>query len=199
VIFSPEIWPEECAPPNAINCSRCELHQQRKKVVWGEGNPHAPILALLDNPGARENREGEAYVCATRVMLQRVIHETGLQKSDVYATYLLKCRPIRAYDKPAAREACSGWLTQQIQEKKPKVIMLLGLVVAEFILSLPEAKLSELRGKLHCVFNRIPAVVTYHPLAVHRRPNLFDSFLSDWHLAAQSLTHPAIDKGQKLL
>lgn len=192
MVFSPEIWLEEFPTSNAVNCNRCELHKQRTRVIWGEGNPNAPILALLDNSGARENKQGEPFVCATRVMLQKVIQEAGLCKNDVYATYLLKCRPIRAYDKPAAREACSGWLSEQIQEKKPKIVVLLGLVVAGFVLSLPEAEMSELRGRYHYVFKGIPAIVTYHPLAVHRRPNLFRSFLSDWQLAAQSLQQKGI-------
>lgn len=30
-------------------------------MVWGEGNPAAPIMIILDNPGAREDREGKLF------------------------------------------------------------------------------------------------------------------------------------------
>lgn len=191
--FTPEIWPEESAPPHAADCRKCELYKQRKRVVWGEGKPDAPLLALLDNPGAREDKHGEAFVCATRVKMQQAIRDAGLTRGDVYATYVLKCRPLRAYDKQQARVACSGWLEEQLNEKKPSVIILLGLVAAQSALSLPEAEMSDLRGRWHQAFG-FPAVVTYHPLAVHRRPNLYRSFVSDWIMAAERL--PARSPGE---
>ncbi len=55
--FSPVIWPEEKVPEQAANCQKCELHCQRSRIIWGEGNPKAPILVLLDNPGAREDNQ----------------------------------------------------------------------------------------------------------------------------------------------
>ncbi|WP_199620356.1 uracil-DNA glycosylase [Paenibacillus alkalitolerans] len=185
--FIPEIWEEEPAPAYAADCRRCELSKHRARVVWGEGEPNASVLALLDNPGAREDKTGNAFVCATRVMLQRAVKDARLERSDVYVTYLLKCRPIRAYDKPAARDACSGWLSEQIELKKPRIAMLLGLTAAQTVLSLPDAQLSDLRERWHTAFGGVPALVTYHPLAVRRRPNLYRSFVSDWEHAAVRL------------
>jgi uracil-DNA glycosylase len=188
--FVPEIWPEEAAPEAAAGCRGCELYKQRTRVIWGEGGANARIVAILDNPGAREDKEGNAFVCATRGAMQRAVKAASLEMNDVYATYLLKCRPIRAYDKPAARQACFGWLNGQIEEKKPEVIVLLGLVVAQEILSKPDAQMAEFRGRWHEVFGGIPAVVTYHPLAVHRRPNLLKGFIADWRMAAERLRKP---------
>lgn len=178
--FLPEIWTEEKPPPEAANCSRCQLQHQRTRVIWGEGAANASIVAILDNPGARETKNGDAFVCATRAMLQKAIHEAGIDKNDVYVTYLLKCRPLRTYDKPAARDACSGWLSEQIQTKKPNLIVLLGLVAAQHVLANPHGEMSELRGEWHQAYEEIPAAVTYHPLAVHRHPALYRAFLSDW-------------------
>ncbi|WP_274361811.1 uracil-DNA glycosylase [Paenibacillus thermotolerans] len=186
--FAPEAWPEDPAPPHAADCRNCELFKQRKRVIWGEGNPNGPLLALLDNPGAREDANGEAFVCATRAKLQQAVHDAGLTKEDVYATYLLKCRPIRAYDKAKARESCGGWLAEQTEAMRPKAVVLLGLVVAQHVLGLPEAEMSDLRGRWHEAFGA-PAIVTYHPLAVHRRPNLYRNFAEDWAAAAARLKH----------
>lgn len=186
--FAPEVWPEDPAPQYAVHCRNCELYKQRKRVIWGEGNPNAPLLALLDNPGAREDGNGEAFVCATRSKLQQAVYDAGLTKDDVYATYLLKCRPIRAYDKQKASESCGGWLTEQTNAMQPKVVVLLGLVAAQSVLGLPEAEMSDLRGRRHEAFGA-PAIVTYHPLAVHRRPNLYGSFAKDWSAAADMLNN----------
>ena len=34
-------------------------------MICGEGNSDAPIMIILDNPGAREDREGNPNVCGT--------------------------------------------------------------------------------------------------------------------------------------
>lgn len=54
------ILPEEQAPNGIEHCEICELSKQRNRVIWGEGNPKAPLMMILDNPGAREDREGAA-------------------------------------------------------------------------------------------------------------------------------------------
>lgn len=59
------ILPEEQAPESAEHCELCELAKQRKRVIWGEGNPKASLVMILDNPGAREDREGNEFLCGT--------------------------------------------------------------------------------------------------------------------------------------
>ncbi|WP_201305338.1 uracil-DNA glycosylase [Paenibacillus puerhi] len=173
------ILPEESAPQAVKDCTRCELANQRTRVIWGEGNPAAPILLILDNPGAREDRHGSSFLCGTRETLQRGIKEAGLETDSIYITYLLKCRPIRAYDKPAAREACSPHLRLQLQEKRPLLLFGFGNVVAEALLPWMEnASVKDLRGTWH-EFQGIPIGFTYHPLAVRRRPNLLKFFVND--------------------
>ncbi|WP_223593578.1 hypothetical protein [Neobacillus bataviensis] len=56
--FVPKLWPEEDVPAYAKECKDCGLYQHGTRMVWGEGNPKAPIMILLDNPGAREDCEG---------------------------------------------------------------------------------------------------------------------------------------------
>lgn len=186
----PTIWKEAAPPGEAIDCQRCALAAQRTRVIWGEGSEHAAVAAILDNPGAREDREGSPFVCATRVALQRVVAQIGWSEEQLFVTYLLKCRPIRKYDKPAAREACMDYLRSQIQGRK--ALILLGLVAAQTVLDRPDAEMRELRGRWHEV-DGIPARVTYHPLAVHRRPNLMAGFLADWQaVASAELPIPAV-------
>ncbi|HZG84955.1 uracil-DNA glycosylase [Paenibacillus sp.] len=191
--WRPAVWPEIAPPADAAACERCELSRQRARVIWAEGGEEAPIAAVLDNPGAREDREGTPFVCATRSALQRAVAEAGLTAEELFVTYLLKCRPIRAYDKEAARKACFAYLEGQLEGRR--AIMLLGLVAARFALDRPDAEMAELRGRWH-EFRGIPARVTYHPLAVHRRPNLAKGFFADWReLAVMAL--PAVGGGRR--
>jgi len=182
--WEPVAWPEAKPPAEAVDCRNCELHLQRTRVIWGEGRPDAPLLGVLDNPGAREDREGRPFVCATRVALQRAVAEAGLSRDELFVTYLLKCRPVRKYDKEAARRACFDYLRGQLQGRS--VIVLLGLVAAQTALDMPDAEMSALRGRWF-ELGGLPARVTYHPLAVHRRPNLMPAFLEDWKTAAAKL------------
>ncbi len=72
--FTPIIWPEIEAPPEAADYEQCEACTQKSRVIWGEGNPGAPIFVILDNPGAREDREGRGFTCRTRQTLQMAIY-----------------------------------------------------------------------------------------------------------------------------
>lgn len=184
--FCPVILPEESAPEHAVQCERCELARQRQRVVWGEGNPNAPVFVLLDNPGLREDREGRPFVCGTRETLQLGLLEAGLDRELIYVSYLLKCRPIRAYDKPAAREACFPHLQYQFAEKKPQILLGLGNVVVETLFPGQEADVKSYRGHWHNV-QGIPAAFSYHPLAVRRRPVLMKYFIEDIRLVADRM------------
>ena len=75
-------------------------------MIWGEGNPKAPILVILDNPGERENREGNPYICGTRQTFQQAVHDVGLNSDDLYITSILKRKPVRAYNKEETRQIC---------------------------------------------------------------------------------------------
>lgn len=173
------ILTEEAVPQGIQHCERCELSKQRTRVIWGEGNPEAQLLMILDNPGAREDRQGNSFLCGTRETLQRGMREAGLDTDLVYVTYLLKCRPIRAYNKPVAREACFPHLQSQLLKKRPLVLFGFGNVVAETLFPLKEnASVKELRGNWH-EYQGIPIGFTYHPLAVRRRPNLMNLFVDD--------------------
>jgi uracil-DNA glycosylase family 4 len=184
--FDPEILPEESPPSFAVECQRCELSKQRQRVVWAEGNPEAAIFILMDNPGLRENREGVSFVCGTRETLQYGLREAGIDIGLVYVSYLLKCRPIRAYNKTLARETCFSHLQFQLEGKKPRLLLGLGNTVAESLFPQREADVKGFRGKWH-MFNGIPTALSYHPLAVRRRPALMKYFLEDLRFFSEKI------------
>lgn len=185
-LFEPSVWPEHAPPPHAKDCTRCELAKHRPRVIWGEGNPQASRLVLLDNPGAREDREGREYVCGTRDTLQSAAAQAGLTEQDLYVTYLLKCRPLRAYDKEAARNACMGHLMEQLAAIQPKAVLCLGNVALRSFVGDPDAEVKTMRGAWHEA-RGYRFLTSYHPLAVRRRPNLWTRFLEDVQMFAAEL------------
>ena len=184
--WCPRVWPEEPVPAEAAHCTDCGLHRHGSRMVWGEGRPLAPLMIILDNPGAREDAEGRAFVCGTRQTLQRAVHESGLQESDVYVTFILKRRPIRAYDKEQTRAIClRRHLLAQIEEKRPLRILCLGNAAVQAFFARDDADVKQMRQQWHAP-RGIPTAVSYHPLAVRRRPNLWPNFLEDWRFLAAS-------------
>ncbi|MBS4220636.1 uracil-DNA glycosylase [Bacillus sp. FJAT-49711] len=179
--FCPVRWPEIPTPENEMSCQDCGLYQQGSRMVWGEGNPNASIMIILDNPGAREDKEGNPIICGTRQTLQKAAHEVGLQMTDLYVTYILKRRPVRKYEKEQTREICMQHLEQQILSAKPTFIFCMGNVAVQSFFKTANAEVKNLRGKWHKIQDYETAVA-YHPLAVRRRPNLWPSFLMDWEM-----------------
>jgi DNA polymerase len=178
------MWPEDKLPEEAAAYGNCEICTPRSRMIWGEGNPRASIAVILDNPGAREDKEGNEYICGTRQTLQEALHHINLSAEDVYLTYLLKCRPLKRYNKEAARAFSKPFLVRQIDTIKPKYIVCLGETVVQTMFESSDAHVKDLRGIWHNVLG-YPCIVSYHPLAVRRRPNLMRQFMEDWSMLAQ--------------
>lgn len=175
--------PEEPTPERCKDCEECGLNEHGSRMVWGEGNPNASIMVILDNPGLREDRDGNEFVCGTRQTMQKVVHDVGLNLDDLYVTYILKRKPTRAYEKERAREICMRHLREQLQGKQPEYIICLGNVAVQSFFQNPEVDVKSLRGSTHDVHG-YQTTVAYHPLAVRRRPNLWAKFLEDWEYLA---------------
>ena len=184
--FCPEAWPEDPTPQCQKDCENCGLYQQGSRMIWGEGNPRGKVMIILDNPGAREDREGNTYVCGTRQTLQRATYEAGLDKEQLYVTYILKRRPIRKYNKEKTREICMQHLLEQLEEYSPELIVCLGNVAVQAFFRNPELEVKGLRGSWHEV-NGCKVTVAYHPLAARRRPNLYPLLLEDMQFVAEQL------------
>ena len=182
--FCPKIWSEEPTPHNLNDCHECGLYKHGTRMVWGEGNPDAPIMIILDNPGAREDREGNPFLCGTRETLQQATYDAGLKADDLYSTFILKRKPVRAYDKEQTRQICMMHLEQQLKDKKPALIVCLGNVAVQSFFQNPDVDVKSLRGTWQNV-QGFETAVAYHPLAVRRRPNLKSLFLEDWKFVAE--------------
>lgn len=71
-----------------------------------------------------------------------------------------------------------------MQIKQPSLIVCLGNVAVQSFFEDNEVDVKSLRGQSHFVHG-YETTVAYHPLAVRRRPNLWDYFNEDWKLVAE--------------
>lgn len=180
----PTQWQEDPTPEHLIDCNECGLLAHGSRMIWGEGNPGARIMVILDNPGAREDKEGNQIVCGTRMTLQETAHRVGLAEQDLYITYILKRRPRRQYNKEQTRQICMQHLEQLLQTTRPSLVLCLGNVAVQSFFQDTQLDVKTLRGTMQQV-NGYLTTVAYHPLAIRRRPNLYNSFLEDWQRVAE--------------
>ncbi|HEX4856763.1 MAG TPA: uracil-DNA glycosylase [Limnobacter sp.] len=156
------------------NCQACGLCDSRRQVVFADGVEHAPLMVVGEAPGADEDASGLPFVGRAGQLLDRMLKAVGSsRKENVYIANVLKCRPPgNRNPEPAEIEQCAPHLLQQIAASQPKVLLLVGKFAIQTLLQTSKP-VGEMRGRIHQVKVgdlEIPAVVSYHPAYLLRRP-----------------------------
>ncbi len=108
-------------------CTRCRLAQGRTQVVFGAGNAHADLMFVGEAPGFHEDKQGLPFVGQAGKLLEKLLAQIGMSRSDVYIANVLKCRPPGNRDpQPDEIEACESHLFRQIELIEPTVVATLG-------------------------------------------------------------------------
>jgi uracil-DNA glycosylase family 4 len=150
-------------------CTRCPLHEGRRKIVFGKGAENAEVMFIGEGPGAEEDRQGLPFVGRAGQLLDRMLAAIGMKTSEVYITNIVKCRPPGNRD-PQALEvaACRPFLEAQVRAVGPKIICTLGKPAANALLD-NQAPISALRGNWHR-FEGVPVLPMFHPAFLLRQP-----------------------------
>jgi DNA polymerase len=154
-------------------CTKCALHTTRTQGVFGVGNREAKWLVIGEAPGAEEDRRGEPFVGRAGHLLDAMLRAIGLHRgTNVYIANVLKSRPPGNRDpKPEEVAACLPYLARQIELLRPRVMLAVGRIAAQNLLS-TEMSLGRLRGKVHHFGGlNTPLIVTYHPAYLLRNPS----------------------------
>lgn len=152
-------------------CRACKLHETRARTVFGVGDHSASWMVIGEAPGQEEDRVGEPFVGRAGQLLDQMLLAVGLDRNRVFITNTLKCRPPNNRD-PAEGEAkaCKPFLERQIDLLKPRLVLAVGRIAAQKLLS-TDAPLGQLRGKVHYLREgALPLIVTYHPAYLLRSP-----------------------------
>lgn len=159
------------------NCCECALSQTRKQVVFGAGNPEAEILLIGEGPGANEDEQGIPFVGRAGKLLDDMLALIGLDRTKVYITNIVKCRPPNNRDPlHVEQELCIGYLKEQIALIRPKIIICLGRVAAMQLID-EKFKITREHGVW---FERegVRMMALYHPAALlrdgRRLPETYD-------------------------
>jgi len=170
------------------DCQNCELCKSRTNFVFGVGNPNADIVFVGEAPGKNEDLKGEPFVGRGGQLLNKILAAINLTREDIYILNVLKCRPPKNRDPLQSEiEECEPYLKHQLELIKPKLIVALGKVAGNTVLKANDT-LSNLRGKVH-TYQGIDLIVTYHPAALLRNPELKQPTWEDFKKIRDNYLH----------
>ena len=130
----------------AAGCTRCRLAESRTQVVFGAGAPDADVMIVGEGPGQREDEQGLPFVGRSGRLLEQLLGEIGLERSEVYIGNVVKCRPPQNRDpRPDEIDECKGYLRAQLTLVDPKVVLTLGNFSSKLLLR-TETGITRLRG-----------------------------------------------------
>jgi uracil-DNA glycosylase family 4 len=168
-----------CGIDDVLICPRCDLALSRSNVVIGDGPADAKVVLIGEAPGKNEDKQGKPFVGAAGKILNNLLEKGSVDRSTVYITNVVKCRPPgnrppKAYE----AEACSVYLKKQLEEIAPEIVVLLGKTAAEAYLA-RKVSMSTEHGKPF-EHEGITVVITYHPASVIYNRKLLDAIEGDF-------------------
>jgi DNA polymerase len=150
------------------SCTACpELATTRQHVVVGDTRPGARLLIVGEAPGATEDAEARPFLGRGGQLLDRLMADAGLARSDASVLNVLKCRPPGNRTPTRAEAArCTGWLDRQIELLDPPLVVTLGRSALTWALN-ASTRLADVRGRVHEWRDR-RLIASYHPSAALR-------------------------------
>jgi DNA polymerase len=158
-------------------------------------------MLVGEQPGDREDLEGEPFVGPAGGLLDAALEDAGIDRRDAYVTNVVKHfkwrqgrGKRRLHQRPNSEEiaACRPWLESELALVSPEVVVCLGATAAKSLIG-GEVRVTRDRGQfLEADF--APAVtVTIHPSAILRQPDERsragerDAFARDLRVVAEAL------------
>jgi len=164
------------------SCRGCGLYAFATQAVFGEGPNNAHVMLVGEQPGDREDVEGEPFVGPAGQLLDRALADAGIVRSTVYVTNIVKhfkwkhaghkSGKRRLHDKPNQYEvtACKPWLEAEIARVRPRVVVCLGSTAAQGLLG-TSFRVTKQRGELFSSDLGPIVTATVHPSSILRAPD----------------------------
>ena len=156
----------------------CPLAARATQTVFGEGDPHARVVLVGEQPGNDEDLVGRPFVGPAGKLLDRALEQAGIDRGRVYVTNVVKHfkweprgkRRIHAKPNAAEIAACRPWLDAELELIKPEVLVVLGATAAQALLG-RQFRVSKERGKFVPSPLAPHVLATVHPSAILRAPD----------------------------
>jgi DNA polymerase len=167
-------------------CTSCGLCKARTHAVPGEGTGVAGILLVGEAPGRNEDETGRPFCGAAGKNLDLALREAGIERSRVFVTSIVKCRPPGNRDPtPQEKAACRPYLLEQVEALRPRVIVALGRHGLSGLVGEVPQDFARLAGTFLEGPLGIPVFVSLHPAAVIYRQKWKADYLEQWRRFGQ--------------
>lgn len=148
------------------DCALCGLCSGRTNIVMPDGDFSSGIVFVGEAPGENEDLEGRPFVGRSGKILEAMMNEAGISRSDVTITNTVKCRPPNNRDpKPDEMEACRPFLEWELSQAK--LVVGLGRSAVKDLMGF-DGKMSEVVNKIteiEVCGKKIRFLPAYHPAA----------------------------------
>lgn len=155
-------------------CTACgELAATRQSVVVGatgrrDSSGRTPLVLVGEAPGAQEDEAGQPFVGRSGQLLDQLLGDAGLARSEVGIVNILKCRPPKNRTPRRAEVVqCRPWLQRQLELLAPRLVVALGGTAVTELLG-KGTRIVDVRGQVRRDERGFDVMGTYHPSAALR-------------------------------
>ena len=151
----------------------CNLKDNSKNLVLGNGNINSPIMLIGEAPGAEEDKSSIIFQGEVGELLNKMLIAIGIKRQNIYCSYAINFRPPEDR-KPTTQEIkrYSVFLKEHISIINPKIIILMGSSAMEAVTGI-NSKISSERGKWKETILKnktYPVMITFNPSYLIRFP-----------------------------
>ena len=175
----PSEW--EALERRCLACRACPLAETRNRVVFGVGPIRTPVMFVGEGPGQQEDLQGEPFVGPAGRLLDEMLSIIDLSRENCYIANIVKCRPPGNRDPhETEQQACVGFLFEQMQLIRPKLVVCLGRIAAGVLID-RDFRITRQHGQW-TKKDGVWYTAIYHPSALlrdlTRRPETFIDLLA---------------------
>ena len=151
----------------------CNLKDNSKNLVMGDGNINSKIMIIGEAPGPNEDESGEVFGGEIGQLLNKMLAAINISRTNIYCTYAVNFRPPNDR-KPTSQEIkrYSVFSKEHIAIVEPKIIILMGSSAMESITGINN-KVSSERGKWKEIIlnnSTYKLIITFNPSYLIRFP-----------------------------
>ena len=159
----------------AAGCQACDLWRRGTQTVFGSGAPDADLMLVGEQPGDKEDLEGEPFVGPAGRVLDRALEAAGIDRGRTYTTNVVKHfkwtprgkRRLHQSPNAAEQAACRPWLEAELAVVRPAVLVALGATAAKSLLG-SGFRVSRDRGRFVDSPLAPHVLATVHPSSILR-------------------------------
>jgi DNA polymerase len=158
-------------------------------------------MFIGEAPGLSEDERGLPFVGHAGKLLDTLLGQIGMDRSQVFIANTLKCRPPGNRDpQPLEIENCRDYLYRQVELIRPRVICTLGNFSTKLLRRSPTG-ISRVHGQPEVLTvgrRTVRLYPLYHPAAALRAPATLQALREDFARIPELLALPEVDQPHSL-